>query len=312
MAIPRDYDLTLPFLKHISSGEEFHVREIIRALSKEFPLTDEELQEKHKSGERIFENYVRWAGTYLKWAEFVEATRWGYVRITSEGIKLLSKPPSKIDYQFLKNHPVYAKNTIRGKRKETSTEHKEELEHDDSLEEETPPEKRIDKALEEIETSLRQELLERILKLEENGKQFEKFVLKFLKAMDYGVEQRHLGQTGDHGVDGVVEQDRLGLDPVYIQAKQQQINDHVGEGVVRNFIGALDGKNANKGLIITTASFSTPAKDAAKASTKHIALIDGKELIDLMIQYNIGCQVKGIEIRELDEAFFLDEPPSED
>ena len=312
MAIPKVYDLTLPFLKHIASEKEFHVSELTQALGEKFSLTDEELQERHKSGERIFRNRILWASGHLKWAELAEATRWGHVRITPEGKKLLSSPPHKIDYQFLKHHPVYAENTARSKIKDESSEHKKELEHDDSLEEEKPPQDRIDKALEEIQTNLRQELLERILKLEENGKQFEKFVLKFLKAMNYGVEQRHLGQTGDHGVDGVVEQDRLGLDPVYIQAKQQQISNTIGESVVRDFIGALDGKKANKGLLITTASFSPAAKRTAEASTKHITLIDGKELIDLMIQYNIGCQVKGIEIRKLDEAFFLDEPPSED
>ena len=241
MAIPSISKMHIPFLLFLKEeNKAIHMKNVVDKLGEKFNVSDDELKITNPtSGDKKFSNRVNWARHDLFLAEWIESPQKGYVHITDNGLKILAASlPEKTGKEFFRQSPAYREYEERQRLK------KETQEHDDSPEEEKTPDDRIDDALEEIEARLKQELREQILKLEDNGKQFEKFVLKFLKAMNYGVEQKHLGQTGDHGVDGVVEQDRLGLDPVYIQAKQQQINDTVGESVVRNFIGALDGKKS--------------------------------------------------------------------
>ena len=300
MAIPEVYDLTLPFLKHIDSGEEFHIHNMVKALSEKFSLTDEELQTRYeKSRDLIFKDRVSWARMHLKWSGFVEPTGHGYVCITQEGKKLLSEPPDKIDYNFMKKLPVYFQNKRNPKIK------KSEIKTDENATEilsNQTPQKLMDAAQDQQERAVAAEILDKVRGID--PKDFEHLILALLKKMGYG-ETQHLGGSGDKGVDGVIEQDKLGLDRVYIQAKRYQEGSSVGPETIQAFSGSLNMHRVQKGLFVTSSSFSSKAREAAQKLTQNIVVIDGEELAQLMIDHNVGVRVKtAYEFKDIDEDFF--------
>ena len=300
MAIPKEYDLTLPLLRLLENGEDHLMANLVESLGKEFNLTYDDLREKHKSGILKFENRVWFARNSLKQANLIESRKRSHISITAIGQKVLENPQEKLTYQTLLSFPQYKEYINKPKNKREGGQKK--IEKIKISESESSPQEMIDVAYQMIETELKENLLEQILNL--TPEKFEYFVLELLKSMDYGVEQKHLGQTGDHGVDGVINQDYLGLDRIYVQAKRYQYDSSIGASEIRNLAGGLGRQRANKGLFITTSYFTSSAKDEAERSDKHIILIDGEKLTDLMVKYNVGCRVKPIQIRELDEDFF--------
>ena len=301
MAIPKVFEITLPLLKHIASGEEFYARDLVKVIGKEFSLTDEEMRQKHeKSGTPVLVSRIAWSRIRLKWADLIESTDRGYIRITQEGKKILSDPPPKIDHQFLMKYPIYVE-TLTAMRKKRESKAKTDESAIEVSSDQTP-EDLMATAQDQQERAVAAEILDKVRKIE--PKDFEHLILALLEKMGYG-ETQHLGGGGDGGVDGVIEQDRLGLDRVYIQAKRYQEGSSVGPEAIQAFSGSLNMKGVQKGLFVTSSSFSSKAREAAQKLTQNIVIIDGEELAQLMIEHNVGVRVKtAYEFKDVDEDFF--------
>ncbi len=288
-------------LKLLSTGEKMTLNEVMQKLTRHFNLTDEHLKIKVPSGQMgLFRNRVGWTRSYLKKAGLIAYPERGVYKITDEGKKFLETNPSKLRMKQLENFPKYmdwrntfAKNTDRKS---------EEIEKNNQT-----PDEVLESTIEEIHNELATELLD---KLKENSfGYFEKFVIQLLQKMGYGnfseEAATHTGQTNDDGIDGIISQDRLGLENVYIQAKRFT-SGNVGSPDIRNFIGSLALQGVNKGVFLTTSRFSESAIRTAKESKQQkIILVDGKELTELAIEFNLGVQVdKTIEIKKIDLDYF--------
>jgi len=307
MAIPDYQTLMLPVLREFSSGEA-RIGDVVERLAGSMALPDDELSELLPSGKQtVFSNRVHWAKTYLKQAGLLEPTRRGHFRITPRGEHVLEQEPKKIDNGFLERFPEFLEFKSR-----KSTELKEKNEAPsrpkEALDTRTPDEI-MRAAHQEIEDGLREELLERIVAAPPSF--FERLVVKLLVEMGYGGSVagagRALGRSGDGGVDGVIDQDALGLEQVYVQAKRYAPEQSVGPGAVRDFFGSLDRFRATKGLFVTTSSFSRDAQETAAHLSKRIVLIDGRTLTGLMVRYNVGCRPEEtLYLKKIDEEFFAD------
>ena len=301
MPLPDYQSLMLPVLKTAAHGE-IRLRNATEFLADEFHLSDAERAEMLPSGQQtIFANRVGWAKTYLKKAGLVETTRRGYFQITERGREILEKEPDSIDNQFLKQFDEF--NQFRDR---TTKEEEAESSKPNSAVSYTPDEK-IRTAHQQIEETLALELLGRIINAPPDF--FERLIITLLISMGYGGSTtdagRALGQSGDDGVDGVIDQDALGLDQVYVQAKRYATGNNVGSGAIRDFFGSLDRHKANKGLFVTTSAFSKAAQETASLLSKRIVLIDGQYLAKLMIRYNVGCRIEEtLYLKKVDEDFF--------
>jgi len=305
MAIPDYQTIMLPLLKFVGDQKEHHVREMIEYLADEFQLSDEERRRLLPSGnDVIFDNKVKWARLYIGKAGFLESTKTGYWRITELGLQVLSRNPSRINTKFLGQFPKYqewkkattntAKVVTQGKVK--------------VIEEQTPEE-----SLEYGYQQIRQNLVQQLLELVKNAspKFFEKLVVELIVKMGYGGTVRDagevLGRSGDGGIDGVIKEDRLGLDKIFIQAKRWR-DAPVGTGELRNFVGALQEKKANKGIFITTSRFVGNTQDYIDKVGGNIVLLDGEQLAQLMIDYGVGVSpVANYEVQKVDSDFFIEE-----
>jgi restriction system protein len=301
MAIPDYQSIMLPLLKCVSDGMEHSFREAIDHLADSFGLTPEERKEPLPSGQQaLFDNRVGWARTYLKKAGLLESTAWGKFRITKRGLEVLKTKPTHIDVKFLKQFPEFVE-FQRPTRKQDS---------DQQVEEEKPetPEEMLESSYQSLKRTLSQDLLERIKKCPPRF--FEKLVVDLLVAMGYGGTRRDageaVGRTGDGGIDGIIKEDRLGLDVVYVQAKRWEAT--VGRPIVQAFAGSLEGQRARKGVLITTSQFSPDAKEYVNRIEKKIVLIDGDQLAELMIEHGIGTnQVAAYDVKKLDLDYFDEE-----
>jgi restriction system protein len=303
MGIPDYQSLMAPVLQQAAASEA-QIGEVIEKLASELALTDEERSALLPSGRQsTFANRVHWAKTYLGQAGLLESTGRGRFRITEEGRQALASSPKRIDVKFLEKYPQF-----RAFRQRTRQEHDRagaegaEATPSSSL----TPDELMRAAQRQLETELGRELLKRILVAPPAF--FERLVIKLLTAMGYGGATANagqaLGKSGDGGVDGVIDQDPLGLDRVYVQAKRYNGNS-VGPGAIRDFFGALDQFRAAKGLFLTTSEFSEAATRTARDMSKRIVLIDGDELTRLMIQYGVGCRIEEmLYVKKLDEEFF--------
>ena len=303
MAIPDYQTLMLPVLEQSALGE-VKVSDVVDQLAAKFALTSEEQSALLPSGRQTtFANRVHWAKTYLSQARLIESTGRGRFRITVEGNRVLATSPKRIDVKFLDRYPQF-----RAFRQTRQTE------QDRTETNQLPPASTVELAPDEImraaqkrlESELGRELLARII--DAPPAFFERLVIKLLTAMGYGgaiaSAARALGRSGDGGVDGVIDQDPLGLDRVYVQAKRYGENA-IGPSAIRDFFGALDQFKAAKGLFMTTSTFSDSARRTAKDMSKRIVLIDGDELTRLMIQYDVGCRIEEtMFIKKFDEEFF--------
>jgi len=304
MAIPDYQSLMLPVLSASSSGER-RVGDVVESLAEELGLTPEERSKLLPSGaQSIFANRVHWAKTYLGKAGLIEGTRRGYYRITPRGQQVIAKNLVRIDANFLSQFEEFEKFRRRSTQETVDNQRTVAPE---LLNQTQTPDETMRAAHRQIDASLAQELLDRIRGAPPDF--FERLIVNLLLGMGFGgsVDDagRALGRSGDDGVDGVIDQDALGLDRIYIQAKRYAVGNNIGSGAIRDFFGSLDRHKATKGLFVTTSIFSPAAIETAQFLSKRIVLIDGEQLTKLMIRHNVGCRVEDtLQIKKIDEDFF--------
>ena len=307
MPIPDFQSIMLPLLKILADGKVHKYREIFEALVREFQVTEAERKEMLPSGQQeIFANRVGWAKTYLKKAGLIDSPQRATFVISEKGKEILSQNPARIDAKFLRQFPEFQEFNRVNKQNETIT-----LESNLSTsDQEQNPEELLENSYQEIRQALATDLLSILRKLSPDA--FEKLVVELLVKMGYGGSIRDagkaVGKSGDQGIDGIIKEDRLGLDIIYIQAKRWADNNAVGRPEIQKFVGALAGQGAKKGIFITTSYFTQEALEYAPRNEIKIVLIDGEELGQLMIDYNLGVSTQKIyEIKRIDHDYFGDE-----
>lgn len=305
MAVPDYQSLMLPLLRFAGGKkDETSTGEAVEVLAKELGLTDEDLKEMLPSGiQSAFVNRVGWASTYMKKAGLLEATRRGYYRITLRGQELLKKQPKAINVKLLKQYPEFLefqqlKGTRRGDKVSSSS-------GAPDISTATPSE-----ALETVYENLRDELVDELLaRLKKSSPTFfEHVVVELLVKLGYGGSRadagKAIGRSGDGGIDGIIKEDRLGLDVVYIQAKRWD-NNSVGRPDVMQFAGALQAQKANKGIFITTSRFTDDARSYVSQIGSKIVLIDGEQLTNLMIENDVGVSTVSLyPVKKIDTDYF--------
>lgn len=300
MTIPDFQTIMLPFLQFSSDGKMHNFLEATDALAKEFKLTPEEIDTLIPSGQQRFANRVGWAKTHLKKAGLIDYPQRGHFQITQRGFNVLKETPEAIDMKYLMKFPEFQEFRKVGQ----VDKEKEKIE---DTSEQLPPEESIEVAYQEIRAGLADDLLDYVLKC--SPAFFEKLVVELLVSMGYGGSQenaaRAVGKSGDDGIDGIIDEDKLGLDSIYIQAKRYQRDAKIGAHFVRDFIGALQGCKATKGVFLTTAGFTKDATDFVSKVQSRVVLIDGQKLANLMIDYGIGVSTRmNYEIKQLDTDYF--------
>ncbi|MGK9368502.1 restriction endonuclease [Melioribacter sp. Ez-97] len=303
MAIPDYQSCMLPLLEFVADQKEHSLREAIDHLATQFKLTNDELKQMLPSGQQaIFDNRVAWARTYLKQAGLIEPTRRGYFRISHRGIEVLKKTPQKIDVKFLERFKEFRefrqrKRKPQGKIKENSKDESEKT-----------PAEALEVAYENLREDLAKEILQQIKRCPPSL--FEKIVVELLVKMGYGGSRKDAGQaigkSGDEGIDGIIKEDKLGLDIIYIQAKRWE--NTVSRPEIQKFAGALQGQRARKGIFITTSNFSKEALEYVSKIDTKIILIDGEQLAQYMIDNDVGVSpVAKYEVKKVDLDYFTDE-----
>jgi len=300
--VPPYHTLMLPLLKVMSGGNELTTKQMSGEVVQNLGLSIEALSERLPSGtQSAFDNRMGWARTYLFKAGLIERPRRATYAITETGRKLLANPPSEIDVDFLRSYEQFNQ-FISSSRSD-----KESLASTDVIDDELTPEEQIEKGVRQIQRELHVEVLDRVKQLPPEG--FEQLVLRLLVGMGYGgsmADVQGVARGADGGVDGVVNQDQLGLDRIYIQAKRWE--GSVGRPVIQGFVGALAGVGASKGVIMTTSTFAQPAQDYVRTLTdRRIVLVDGQRMSELMLKHGIGVSTKQtFVIQRMDEDFFLE------
>ena len=305
LTIPDFQSLMLPVLQSCAR-EEAKISDVVQKLGDLFALTADERASLVPSGtQTTISNRANWAKSYLGKAGLIELTGRGRFKITAIGILVLAKGLSRIDKKYLMQFPAFTAIRVDASNP------------DEIVEADIParspamatmtPDEIMRSAHRLLENELARDLLDRILSAAPDF--FERLVVKLLTAMGYGGSTaeaaRALGRTGDGGVDGVIDQDALGLDRIYVQAKRYGPGNSVGAGDIRDFFGSLDRFKAAKGLFVTTSNFSKAAKDTAELLSKRIVLIDGTALAKYMIRYSVGCRVEDtLVLKRVDEEFF--------
>jgi restriction system protein len=296
--------LLLPVLKATAAGE-IRTVDIATPIANELGLSEEDRTELLASGlQTRLVNRMHWANTYLGKAGLVARTRRGYYIITDRGRQVLASNPAHIDIPFLQQFEEFR--TFASKRSPAPSDGTTTQDSAATIDEQTPDEL-MRSAHRQIEAALAQDLLDRIRAAPPDF--FERLIIRLLLAMGYGGSVadagRALGKSGDGGVDGVIDQDALGLDRVYVQAKRYGDGNNIGAGAIRDFFGSLDRHKAAKGLFVTTSTFSTAARETAEFLSKRIVLVDGNQLATLMIRHSVGCRVEDVlHIKKIDEDFF--------
>lgn len=303
MPIPDFQTLMLPLLRASANGE-VRIGDVVERLADEFQLTDTERADLLPSGRQTtFANRVHWAKSHLGKAGLIELTRRAYFTITDEGRRVLASPPDRITIGFLEQYEGFRQFRDRGNGSQPII----PVGNDTNTEVLTPDEV-MRRAHKEVEDALAETLLQRVRAA--TPAFFEKVVVNLLMAMGYGGSDTDLskalvGKSGDDGVDGVIHQDPLGLDRIYVQAKRYADGNSVGAGAIRDFFGSLNLFKASKGLFVTTSSFTSSARETADRLGTRIVLIDGIQLAKLMIRHGVGCRtVEMLYIKKEDEDFF--------
>ena len=308
MAIPDFQTLLLPVLREFTDGQERSAPQVRELMARHFGVSPNELSELLPSGRQTrFANRVAWALAYLRQAKIVESPRRGAYRITGRGREVLSQGLERIDLKYLMQFPeVVAFRTRSG------TDDGSAVEGQSSLE--TPaartltPDEQVREAYQRLRANLAVDLIERVKRA--SPQFFEQLVVDLLIAMGYGGSHedaaRVVGRSGDGGIDGIIKEDRLGLDSIYIQAKRWDRS--VGRPDVQQFAGALQGRNAHKGVMITTSEFTREALAYASGLKIAIVLVDGDQLAQLMLDHGVGVSVGDtIKLQKVDEDYFLEE-----
>mgnify|MGYP000271244268 CR=1 FL=1 len=302
MPIPDYQSLMLPLLKHLEDGKEYSMRDLIDQLAQEFSLTDTDRRELLPSGQQpVFDNRVGWAKTYLKKAGLLESPRRGRVRITQRGLDVLEQKPERITSEFLKQFEEFQAFIAQSN---TTTATNDAVLPDDTA----SPEELLERAYGTLKQNLLAELLEQVKTA--SPAFFERLVVELLVRMGYGGSSqeaaRAIGRSGDEGIDGIIKEDRLGFDVVYVQAKRW--GQPVSRPEVQKFAGALQGQRARKGVFLTTSTFTKEAREYVEKIDSKIVLIDGERLAELMFEYNVGVSiVNSYPVKRIDNDFFLEE-----
>jgi len=301
MPIPDYQSIMLPLLKYAKDQKEHSLREAIEALADEFTLSDNERKELLSSGQQaVFDNRVGWAKTYLKNAGLFETTRRAFFKITDRGLELLKQNPKEINVKFLRQqYPEIIEFLTAKKDKYDNTEIQI-----DKTDEKTPQES-LEHTYQKIKRDLAQDLLDRVKNCSPTF--LEKLVVELLLKMGYGGSRKDagmaVGQSGDGGIDGIINEDKLGLDNIYIQAKKWEVT--VGRPEIQKFVGALEGRRAKRGIFITTSDFSKDAEEYVSRIDKKVVLIDGEKLAQLMIDNDVGVSKEtSYEIKRIDSDYF--------
>jgi restriction system protein len=297
----------LPVLRIAAQGEA-RISDAVERLAIEFALSADERSHLLPSGRQTtFSNRVHWAKSYLSKAGLVELTKRAHFRITDQGREVLANPPERIDIKYLSRFPSF----------QQFREAADDKESEDGVSAPSPiagavqaltPDEVMRSANRQLEVALADELMQRIRA--GTPEFFESLVVRLLVGMGYGgsvsdVSKALVGGSGDGGVDGVIDQDHLGLDRIYVQAKRYAEGNTVGSGAIRDFFGSLDRFKATKGLFVTASTFSSSARQTAEQLSKRIVLIDGDQLTRLMIRHGVGCRIEEtLYIKKVDEEFF--------
>ncbi len=299
--IPKYEKIMLPFLKFIADGKEHSLSETHDSLAKQFGLTDGELRELLPSGQQpVFRNRVGWARTYLKKAGLLTSPKRAHFLISDKGSELLNKNPKEITSKFLTRYEEFVEFRSIKKPKKDSTIDNYPAENTDQT-----PEESLEYAYQKLHSELSKELLSIIKSCTPDF--FEKLIIDLLITMGYGGSRKEAGQamgkSGDGGIDGIINEDKLGLDVIYLQAKRWGNTVPVKE--IRDFTGALASKKAKKGIFITTSNFPKSVYEFVGQVEYKIILIDGERLANLMIEHNVGLStVSTYHVRTIDSDYF--------
>lgn len=302
MAIPGFQQMMLPVLEITADGQEHRLRDLVEAVADRFKLSDEDRSETVPSGQQtIIHNRVAWARTYLVKAGLLDPTRRGFVRISDGGRTLIANKPSTINIAFLKEHYPVIQKFIAGSDK--SGEEKVPVPASES---DITPEEALEQAYQRLRAELADELLAQVKQM--TPAMFERLVVELLVKMGYGGSLkdagRAVGRSGDNGIDGIIKEDRLGLDTIYIQAKRYA-DQPIGRPDIQAFVGALQGVRARKGVFITTSRFSDNAHDYVSNIDTKVVLIDGEQLTEYMIDFDLGvAKMSTFEVKRLDSDYF--------
>ena len=296
MELPKYYEMHKPFLEYLKDGKQHTLKELKQYVGEKFNLTDEQLSEMLPSGRQtVFVNRIGWARTYLKKAGLIDSPVRATFIITNDGLEVLKDNPAVIDNTYLMKFESFRE--FQNGSSEIQSNKGDTNDITDT------PDDTFEESFRKINKSLADDLLGEVMKLSPTT--FEQMVIDLLSKMGYGAFEnagKTTSITGDEGIDGIIMEDKLGFNLIYIQAKKWSLDSTVGRPDVQNFVGAISGKGG-KGLFVTTAKFSKQASEYAKH--QHIILIDGEKLAKLMIEHNFGVTVKKVfEIKAIDTDVF--------
>lgn len=294
--LPKYHQTFIPILKVLSDGKEMKSKDLYEIVRDTYysDLSNELLEQKTSSGKSVIIDRIAWGKSYLKVAKYLESPKRGNIKISEKGV--LGLESGSVTLDDIKKDPDFIKHRSNIISSKSESDSSNLILEDDS----DSPQDLIDKGFGAINRDVKSELLERLKEIDPYY--FEKVILILLQKMGYG-DFIETSKSNDGGIDGIINEDKLGLERIYTQAKRYNENK-IREKDIRNFIGAMSG-DTNKGVFITTSSFDSGAIKKAKEAHHTIILIDGNKLVDLMLRYNVGVQVKSVyEIKELDNDFF--------
>jgi len=304
MPIPSYQDAMTPMLRALAGGTHRHIRDLTEIITDGFDLTAEEREKRLPSGQDTYVgNRIGWARTYLYKTKLIERTGVrGEYRITPRGLEVLTRHPNRVDNNVLRGYPEFGE-WLNKKKSRVSEKTNGEVVDPDAT-----PEESLEDSYRSLRLQLSTEILEKVKACSPTF--FERLVVELLVKMGYGGTREDAGQaigrSGDGGIDGIIKEDRLGLDVIYLQAKRWE--NTVSRPEIQKFAGALQGKRARKGVFITTSDFTREAREFASAIDNKLILIDGEELADYMIDFNVGVSViNTYEIKRVDSDYFVEE-----
>lgn len=301
MAIPDFQSFFLPMLQFASDGGIHSLKDAYDSLANHFKLTDADMQQMLPSGKQaVYKNRIAWARVYLAKAQLLDSPKRGFFCITDRGKELLMSKPETLRVQHLKQYPEF----VAFHQQNGTSDTKESTDHEEKI---ATPEETFEAAYQELRGNLAAELFSLIST--NSPAFFEQLVIKLLVTMGYGGSIKDagmaVGKTGDGGIDGIIKEDKLGLDVIYIQAKRWQ--GVVGRPEIQKFVGALHGQRAKRGVFITTSSFTKDAEQYVASIDPRVVLIDGNKLVDLMIDYDLGVStIERYDVKRIDTDFFLE------
>jgi restriction system protein len=299
MPVPDYQSLMSPTLSVLADGRDHPLAELRTIVAGRLGLTEDDLRVKIPSGTPVFADRLRWAVTYMYQAGLLTRTKRGVFRITDRGQEMIVTHPHRIDMRMLSEYPEFVDFMSRSRQPKQPGQPQ-------LAENSTTPRETVSAAVSEVNAAVAAEVLDWLRQREPDF--LERLVLSVLTAMGYGGAAgaaEHLGRVGDEGLDGVIRQDPLGLDRIYVQAKRYNVSRSVGRPEIQAFVGALHGVQADRGIFITTSRFTEEAANYADRVPDRVVLIDGANLSDLMVRYNIGVQdQQTYVIKRIDEDFF--------